>query len=247
MVQDNDDTVLKAAKELGLGELAPEIYKDILQPAARQVGKELVVVAKVVSIALSPLSVTVWGYERFRDWLSAKVASRLSSTPAEDIIAPPMHLAGAVLTQLPFVINEEELRDMYANLLSSSMDKGKSSIAHVSFAHVIQQLSPDEAKLIKFISNRPSKNLVYQAVENKSKMQSKTFHEQFDELCDEAGIKNELPYVGNLLRLGLISADDRKEYIDESGSDIWGEHARDIKITEMYLTDFGQSFIDTCV
>ena len=52
-----------AAKELGITQLVPAIYQDLLQPAAREVGQQFVVVAKAVGVALAPLHVTVWGFD----------------------------------------------------------------------------------------------------------------------------------------------------------------------------------------
>ena len=49
-------------------------------------------------------------------------------------------------------MNSEELRNMYANLLAASMLKDEKENAHPSFVEIIKQLSPDEAKLLKKIS-----------------------------------------------------------------------------------------------
>jgi len=45
----------QAAKALGITQLVPAIYDDLLQPAAREVGQKFVAVAKAVGIALAPL------------------------------------------------------------------------------------------------------------------------------------------------------------------------------------------------
>jgi hypothetical protein len=78
----------QAAKALGIKDLVPSIYQDLLQPAAREMGQRLVVIARAVSIALAPLEVTVWGYDRIRDYLSAAVAVKLSRKPPEETGLP---------------------------------------------------------------------------------------------------------------------------------------------------------------
>ena len=57
----------QAVKALGITQLAPALYQDLLQPAARETGRNLLVVAKAVSLALAPLKGIVYGYERIRD------------------------------------------------------------------------------------------------------------------------------------------------------------------------------------
>ena len=64
VVMIDDKIISETAKQLGLKYLAPEIYKDLLQPAVREVGNELVKVAKAVCIATAPLELTVWGYNK---------------------------------------------------------------------------------------------------------------------------------------------------------------------------------------
>jgi hypothetical protein len=58
--------VEQAAKELGITNLLPEIYKDLLHPAVKESGEKLVIVAKAVGIALAPLEGAVWGYEQIK-------------------------------------------------------------------------------------------------------------------------------------------------------------------------------------
>ncbi|WKA57149.1 hypothetical protein QWY16_11620 [Planococcus shenhongbingii] len=47
----------------GIVEAVP-VYEDALQPAAQELSKGFVVLAKTVNMALAPLSGLVWGYER---------------------------------------------------------------------------------------------------------------------------------------------------------------------------------------
>src|SRR5687767_11620318 len=107
---------VQAAKELGITELVPAIYHDLLQPAAKEAGQQLVVVSKAVGIALAPLSATVWGYDRIRDYLSAKVAAKLATKPAEQIKSPDPVVAGPLIMGMAFASEAPHLREMYANL-----------------------------------------------------------------------------------------------------------------------------------
>jgi hypothetical protein len=150
----------QAAKALGITKLVPTIYKDVLQPAARVTGRKLVIVAKAVGIALAPLEGAVWGYERTKDWLSAKVAARLANKPAEEIKPAELVIAGPILLNMAFASEAPHLREMYANLLASAMHAPTASRVHPSFVQIIQQLTPAEAQILREIATNYSSGSV---------------------------------------------------------------------------------------
>lgn len=78
---EEENIAIKAAKELGVEKLLPEVYKDLLQPAAKEVGEGLLKVAKAVRIATAPFELTVWGYEQIREYLTSELTCRLSNVP----------------------------------------------------------------------------------------------------------------------------------------------------------------------
>jgi len=142
----------EAAKELGITQLVPAVYQDVLQPAAKEAGQQLVTVAKAVGVALAPLQVAVWGYQAIKDYLGPKVTARLAKKPAEEIKAPDRIIAGPVVMGMAFAAEAPHLKEMYANLLASSMHSPTAKRVHPSFVQIIQQLSPDEAKILKWVA-----------------------------------------------------------------------------------------------
>jgi len=50
-------------------------------------------------------------------------------------------------------MDNEEIRNMYANLLASSMSEKVKNDVHPAFVEIIKQLSPDEARILKFLFN----------------------------------------------------------------------------------------------
>ena len=134
----------------GLAKAVP-VYNDVAQPAAQEVGKALLTIAKTVHIALAPISVLVWGYEQMKDFVSTKVTERLKNVPPENIVTPKPNVAGPVLEALRYTGYEVSLSDLYANLLAASMDKMTAEKAHPAFAEIIRQLTPDEAKVVTLL------------------------------------------------------------------------------------------------
>ena len=130
----------------GLVKAVP-IYEDMVQPVAKQLGKSLETVGKAINVALAPVGILVWGYDKCQDFIQTKVADRLKDVPPEDIITPKPNIAGPAIEALRYTGHEESLSDMYANLLASAMDKSTADGAHPAFVEIIKQLTPDEAKI----------------------------------------------------------------------------------------------------
>jgi hypothetical protein len=202
-IRDVVDAVTGVAKAI-------PVYDDVVQPAAKEIGKGLQTIAKTVHVALAPVSALVWGYDQIKDFVSTKVADRLKNVKAEDIVTPKPNLAGPVLESLRYTGHEEALSDLYANLLAASMDKSTASTAHPAFAEIIKQLTPDEAKLIGlFIYQMPFPLLKLRAELQEDGRETGSGYDvlvNFSLLGQQAGCEHVdlVPtYLDNLCRLGL--------------------------------------------
>ncbi len=137
----------------GLVEAVP-VYQDAVQPAAKEIGTALQTVARSIHIALAPISALVWGYERIKDYLSEALAKRLEQVPPEHIITPNPTVAVPAIESLRYTAHDPTLREMYANLLATAIDARTAKEAHPAFAELIRQLSPDEARILKYIADK---------------------------------------------------------------------------------------------
>jgi hypothetical protein len=144
------DTNIKSTIEAvtGLVQAVP-IYQDALQPAAKQIGASLETVTKVVNIALLPLRSVVWGYEQIGDWLTNTVAKKLSEVPQENIVTPPLTIAGPTVDAMRYSSDQEELRELYANLIATSMNKETAHKAHPGYVDIIKNITTDEVEILK--------------------------------------------------------------------------------------------------
>jgi hypothetical protein len=261
--ESNVEGTIKAAT--GLVKEIP-IYQDALQPAAKELGKALGTVAKTVNVALAPISALIWGYDHIKDFVDNKVTEKLQNTPKEDIITPPPHVAGPALESLKYTGSIEELKELYANLLASSMDRKTTDAAHPCFVEIIKQLSSDEAKLLVCFmgaNETPVINIKNYREDNSG---GRDYYQHFTNIGEQLGLKNTnllSTYWDNLIRLGLVKAPDNFELL---GDDVYkgleedpavlamkqlldGLEGRKSKIvkTAILLTDLGRQFIDICV
>src|ERR1051325_1629731 len=106
----------------GIVEAVP-VYQDAVQPAAKEVGVALQTVAKSIHVVLAPIKGLVWGYEKIVAYLDATLSERLKYVPPEELVTPNPIVAVPVMQSLVYTAQEEDLREMFANLLATAMDK----------------------------------------------------------------------------------------------------------------------------
>jgi hypothetical protein len=249
----DDSVIVETAKELGLKELAPEIYKDLLQPSVKEVGNGLVHVAKAVCLATAPLELTVWGYDKMKELLTTTLTKKLSKVPPEKIVAPALNVAGPILNNYPFVSEEKELRELYENLLASAMNEETKSKIHPSFSFLIQQITPEEALLIRYLPKAEDGWLLQEFSDAKhGNLQSELLNTQFEKICLEAGLVQKErfdSYLENLIRLRILFKDiySNSEFVPAGERDA-REPAQVDQQTEttVAISSYGWDFIEAC-
>ena len=250
----------------GVAEAIP-IYPDMVQPAAKELGKGLLTVAKTVNIALAPLAGVVWGFDKIKERFFPKVEERLRNVPSENIVTPNISVAGPIVEALRYAGSEDTLSDLYANLLAASMDKSTATTAHPAFTEIIKQLTPDEAKLLALFPSDPNMPII--DIRRSSKSGGTEYFSVVSNnslLGQMAGCEhNDLvpAYIDNLIRLGLAEipagqyytapnvydsvenssmAESIKQAINKSPDQICTYHRKFLQITAL-----GKQFSKVCV
>ncbi|CAK8724281.1 hypothetical protein KKHLCK_13885 [Candidatus Electrothrix laxa] len=238
------------------------IYQDAIQPAAQQLGEALETISKSFNLLLLlPLKLT-------NSFIEEKLPEKLKKIPPDRIQLPDPSIAIPVLQGININYNHEILRELFLELLTTAMDKNKSSIAHPCLAEIIKQISPDEAKIIKHLSlfdDYPNIcNIIIQEREGYGAHTSsldqlhKLIISTFKKSCNDLELENknniEL-YYENLTRLKIIkisSSGTKKETISthtkyEQGKPVFTSIKN---YNHRYLCIFsklGECFVDACV
>lgn len=198
---------VKTALEVASSLVIPA-YQDILQPAAKQVGKSLETIVKAVNIALAPIGALVWGFETVEQLVKTRVSEKLYNVLPENIITPPPQVAGPTIDAFRYCGHEPTLRELYANLLATSMDKNTTSFALPGYVDVIKNMSPDEAIFLKLFSNEKEIPLIdVHAVLLNEGGKGEIRLQNYSTIMSDSSLTNPdmLPvYIGNLCRLGLL-------------------------------------------
>lgn len=181
------------------------VYDDLVRPLAKQAGKALETVGKAVNAALLPLHVVVWGSEKLWEFIDSKVTPKLENVPPESIQTPAANVAVPAIEALRYTGEESELADLFASLLASAMDKQTAKGAHPAFAHIIKNLVPDEAKIMRRLIKTPQMPIVDVYLEVDPNRLIMVQPDQSDLHLIDCESPELIPvYLRNLERLGLV-------------------------------------------
>ena len=242
------------------------VYQDAIQPVAKETGTALQTVGQAVNAALAPICGLVWGIEKIEEFVNTKVTEKLSKIPEEKIQTPDPSIAGPALESLRYTGHNETLRELYANLLATSMDADTAKNAHPGFVEIIRSMSSDEAKIITFIAAFGVQPMLNIRKHIPSEDGNITVHKYVSFIGGKAGCEHkELMtfYFDNLLRLKLIEIPDatyltKPSVYDDLEADVGVKKAveqinsqedSEAKIEKIYvgLTELGKQFSRACV
>ena len=267
------DNPLKDAKELtdSLQKLATTVpvYQDAVQPAAKQVGQALDTVGAFVNLILKPLKDGVYIGDKLLDRVAKSVEAKLAIIPQERLQVPDIIIAGPIFEALRYAASNDLLMDLYTSLLASSMDSKTAHRAHPGFVEVLKNLSPDEARILKYLVGGHEAIPVLELRLFRPDIPDggfKTVVRYFTPLTKKAScVHGDLAesYIDNLIRLGIleipeglvIAQKDAYKELEEAGYIksykerlISIENARlEIERKMINITSFGQQLIDACV
>lgn len=174
------------------------------------------------------------------------------------------------LQALQYTGHQENLRELYANLLATSLDAETSEQAHPAFVDMIKNMSPDEARIMRLFSVRQIFPVIDVHVFPKDHQGYVLAKRSYSWVGKEAGC--DFPhltpnYLDNLARLGLIESPgaygigsptlaapntyeplEQSEEIMQFKSEVEAKGGRiEFGRSFVRLTDLGHQFCRACV
>ena len=199
--------------------------------------------------------------EQFKENLRIK-ASKIPSDHLKNEL--DISVIGPTLDALKYACLKDYLREMFENLLASSMDDRE--VVFPSFVDIVRQLNEDEARLLKFLCDTnkntfPVINLIYKLNSERG------FYEVFrnysditEGVCERPALLPE--YIDDLIRFGIFnkpayeSIVDEAEYLRIESSSFINELKQtkfdksgkfDINKGVVKITPFGMIFLKSCI
>jgi hypothetical protein len=135
------------------------------------------------------------------------IREKVKQIPEEKLVEPEPYVAIPAIQQISYCQNSEELRDLYANLLTSSMNTDKKWQVHPSFVDIVKQLNPDEAKYLKSLP--PMTVVIHPLIDVGFSFGNNGGHPIISNFTDYhinvlEHPENICAYIDNLVRLNLI-------------------------------------------
>lgn len=242
------------------------IYGDLAQPSVKKVGTALETVFEFSTSFLLPLKLLNEKFKLNFEKRLNEYKKKLEKIPEEDLCEVNPQIGTPLIEKLSYTTNDE-IADLFTNLLTKASSTKTVNLAHPSFVQLIERLSVDEARIIKFLKGKDFIPCISFRAYLKDK--NKGFYEiltkgtmlQFEiELLFPQNIST---YLDNLTSMGVLDISHGLHKIDDNiYNPIYEKYEYD-KINEDYLksevfsrvekkksyfqiTTFGKTFIDAC-
>jgi len=132
-------------------ETTPELYDDLLKPSTQATGKILAIIPETVNAALVPLRTWIIQQEYKFAEVEKLLVKNLETVSPEKIVTPETYVAVPAIQAISYSMDSDELRNLYANLLSKAMNIDTKDLVHPSFVEIIKQLSPIDVRIFENI------------------------------------------------------------------------------------------------
>lgn len=256
-----DKVVDKADGVLG------KAYDDLIHPVLQPIGEVLGRLPRSINVLLQPWEKWLINGEESIRLTSEAISKKIETIPEERLTDPEPYVVIPAMQQLGYSYSSDDLRELYANLIVSSMDVEKKRQVHPAFVDTLKKLTPDEAKIIQHLKGKQAieyvdlraylkeKNGIFSTIEYHKTLLSN----ELDFFIPD----NELVYLQNLVCLGILK-DYEDMFVAEENNYILLENKLELErrrsqdIPELYrsidtnrgfywVTNFGKHFIDTVV
>ena len=242
-----------------------ELYQDLAQPSVRAIGNALGTVFEFSTAILLPLKLKNEKLKiNFKKNLD-EYKEKLEKIPEDKRCEVHPQIGTPILEKLTYTTNDE-ISDLFTTLLANASNIDMVNTAHPAFINMIEKITPDEARIIKYLKD-------------KTELQYCTFRAYaktgtgFNELLKKVTLlpfevnlqfSNNVPaYIENLESIGVLSDVNGLYKTDKNIYNLIREKynfkqleeqlvpnvMKSVRIVEGYydITEFGKLFIQACI
>ena len=230
----------------GIDKLLPakiieKVYDDVASAPAKEASKIAVDLVKTARLFLAPIQLAAAFQDRFERLLE-RVRNRVPETRQ---VQAPGEVVGPAVQHMRYLDDTSPLWQMFEELLTSSVDAESIATVHPSFAHLISQISRDEAIILYRLRSVEFKIVdVLDLNEREGRFENRKVEESTiptSELLlpDQLGLS-----YSHLYFLSLV------EWPVDKQDPILDDQRRQTGVrrySTMRLTEFGKLFVSACV
>ena len=183
------------------------VYQDLAQPGVKAVGNALGTVLEFSTSFLLPIKLL---NEKFKLNFTKRLneyREKLEQIPEDKQCEVHPQIGTPIMEKLSYTTNEE-IADLFTTLLANASNIDMVNTAHPSFVNMIERLSPDEARILKYLHS--AKEILYCNFKANYADAGRGFiifldHvTMLDENVDLIFPQNISAYLANLVGLGII-------------------------------------------
>lgn len=256
------------------------VFPDVIEPISNAIQKNIPETVKQTDGALSTVvgffnNVVLYPVKKANLTFSYKLEAfeedlkeKIRYIPEKNLQIPPVKIAGPVLEALRYAYDEEELREMYEEMLATSMDNRKVHQVHRSYVDAVRQMEPLDAQILRRIydyNQITTSHVKLYLTGNQQQYYINAMPYHYNAaLCDLGDPFQISASISNLLRLGLLISEEgflkegvaerieKEPYIQErfglynqlqGGAIISVSNGCDI----ISLDSYGRYFVDVCM
>ncbi|CAI1916817.1 Uncharacterised protein [Serratia marcescens] len=237
---------------------------DSVKRSAKNLGESALIVTSTVKNCLLPLAALNFGFEKARCYFSEKfqtdISKKTESISKDDIIEPKASIVGPALQGLAFSHDEDDLKELYLQLIASSMNKSMEKETHPAFVEIIKQLSADEVPILNLYIKHSLNAAIVNITSKSENGGVRTLYRNLLNLYkgDEVHVDSKISsYVDNWIRLGLVGVNyekslrgddvynsfiERPEFLQAQEEEENSGRVVSIQKGALYRTSFGAQF-----
>lgn len=136
-----DDTVTK---------LSSKVYDDVAHSGLKEVGN---IIGSIISFVALPFTFLGMTTNELKQKYQSFISNAINKVPKNNLIIPSSEKIGLLLDQAKFSFNHEEMCTMFEDLLASFCDENLKNTVHPYYLHILSQLSPNDAHILKFLTS----------------------------------------------------------------------------------------------
>lgn len=137
------------SKYKAIAKLVEQIpIRELLEPPAKAIGEG---VGSLTSLIFDPINAAAnRNRQVFAEEMATEIGVRLDGYEG-DLTSPPLRVSIPLLEGAILASDSTEVRRFFYNLLAASISASSEYLVHPSYANLVSELSPDEAKILRFL------------------------------------------------------------------------------------------------
>lgn len=139
-----------------ISNVSNDVLSNLCIPFSKQLGKALGNITELVHTVTLPIKLV----NQYAKKNYEKLESKLKDIPEENIREVEPEIGIPIMEKISYTSNDD-LSELYINLLANASQKDKVHLVHPGFVNKINSMAPDEAKILELFKEKNLYHILY--------------------------------------------------------------------------------------